>query len=452
MKNLKLAPGATVEVKTGASYQKKIYEGVPLLFGLAGYKEVDTVRITWPNGLIQNEPKQPVLTALNFKEAQRLSGSCPMIFTWNGKQFEFITDVLGVAPLGASSGDGQYFPVDHDEYVQIPGESLVERDGDYEIRITEELREVSYLDQVQLIAVDHPAGTEIFTNEKFKSPPFPEFRLFGVEPADLSGGGARSAGRDVLARLLKRDRTYPDSFHRDYAGVAELHHLDLDFGNAARDGRAVLILNGWVDWADGSTFLRASQESKNGLVLPYLQVKNAQGEWQTVIEDMGIPAGKPKTIAVDLTGKWLSPSREVRIVTNLCVYWDEIFLSDNSTAPDSATHARECRFGRPAFPRLLETNDRSGSASSRKRSTTRAGCRSRCGIRRRACTRATATCGRFSRPWTIAWSSWDRATSCGCCFPRAICRPSSRDGSAIFCCWWTAGPRTATTTRRSRNR
>ena len=55
-----------------------------------------------------------------YEEAQRLSGSCPMIWTWNGKEFEFITDVLGVAPLGASDGDGSYFPVDHDEYVSIP--------------------------------------------------------------------------------------------------------------------------------------------------------------------------------------------------------------------------------------------------------------------------------------------------------------------------------------------
>jgi hypothetical protein len=257
-----------------------------------------------------------------------------MIFAWNGKRFEFITDVLGVAPLGASSGDGQYFPVAHREYVQIPGESLVERTGAYEIRVTEELREVSYLDRVQLIAVDHPSGTEIFTNEKFKSPPFPDFRLYGAQRRIYPERALDSAGRDVLPRLLKRDRAYPDAFGRDYNGVAELHHLDLDFNNAARDGRAALILNGWVDWADGSTFLRAAQESKNGLIFPYLQVKTAQGEWQTVIEDMGIPAGKPKTIAVDLTGKWLSASREVRIVTNLCVYWDEIFLADNAAAPD----------------------------------------------------------------------------------------------------------------------
>jgi hypothetical protein len=88
-----------------------------------------------------------------------------------------------------------------------------------------------------------------------------------------------------------------------------------------------------VDWADGSTFLGMSQHNAAGLILPYLQVKNAQGEWETVIEDMGIPAGKPKTIVVDLTGKFLSRSREIRIVTNLCVYWDEIFLSTDPGAP-----------------------------------------------------------------------------------------------------------------------
>ena len=58
------------------------------------------------------------------EEAQRLSGSCPMIFTWDGKQFRFITDVLGVALLGASAGDGQFFPVDHDEYIQTPGDAM----------------------------------------------------------------------------------------------------------------------------------------------------------------------------------------------------------------------------------------------------------------------------------------------------------------------------------------
>jgi FG-GAP-like repeat len=341
VKNLKLPLGAEVEVKAGRRYQKEVYEGVPLLFGVGAYALVDTVRINWPNGTIQNEPQQAINQAPVYEEAQRLAGSCPMIFTWNGHAFEFITDVLGVAPLGASAGDGQYFPVDHDEYVQIDGSSLVAVDGRYELRVTEELREVAYLDAMRLIAVDHPAEVEVFTNDKFKGPPFPEFRLFGVRERLYPVTAQDHHGRDVLDRLRQRDRTYPDGFARDYAGVAELHHLDLDFGEAAPDNRAILVLRGWVDWADGSTFLGMSQQHAAGLILPYLQVKNEQGEWQTVVEDMGIPAGKPKTIVVDLTGKFLSKSRSIRIVTNLCVYWDEIFLgTDPGTPPVRLTDLR----------------------------------------------------------------------------------------------------------------
>ena len=331
VKNLKSAAGATVEMKAGADYEKKVYLGVPLAFAVDGHTDADTIRITWPNGLIQNEPHQK-LAALTIPEAQRLSGSCPMIFTWNGDQYEFITDVLGVAPLGASSGDGNYFPVDHDEYIQIPGSALKAEHGKYKLQITEELHEVSYLDQVQLIALDHPAGTFIYTNDKFKSPPYPEFRLFGATEKIHPVRAVESSGVDVTARVANIDQTYPDSFQRDASGIAESHTLDLDFGNAAPGNRAALILSGWVDWADGSTFLRASQTGQ-GLVFPYLQVKDSAGKWQTVVEDMGIPSGKPKTIAVDLTGKFLSASREVRIVTNLCVYWDEIFLIDDARAP-----------------------------------------------------------------------------------------------------------------------
>ena len=138
-----------------------------------------------------------------------------MIWTWNGNGFEYITDVLGVAPLGASSGDGQYFPVDHDEYIQIPGSALKAATAQYEVRITEELSEVAYLDHVRLIAVDHPGGLSTCSPTKNSNrPPFPEFRLFGVKsravPCRRQGRRRpRCAGQNVLARS---DRTYPDAF------------------------------------------------------------------------------------------------------------------------------------------------------------------------------------------------------------------------------------------------
>jgi Flp pilus assembly protein TadD len=333
VKNAKLAPAAEVEIKAGLIYEKKMYTGVPLVFDLEDKPEADMVRISWANGLIQSEKNQAANRLARYEEAQRLSGSCPMIWTWDGAAFEFITDVLGVAPLGAAAGDGSYFPVDHTEYISIPSGAMALDGGKYELRITEELAEVSYLDQVRLIAVDHPAGVDVYSNEKFQAPPFPDLKLYGVERRIAPVSARDQLGRDVLDLVTHRDERYPDGFRRTRGGTAEPWHLDLDFGNAAPDNKAILVLNGWVDWADGSTFLQASQESKTGLMTPSLQVKDAQGRWRTVIEDMGMPAGKPKTIVVDLTGKFLSKSREVRIATNLCVYWDEIFLGENPAAP-----------------------------------------------------------------------------------------------------------------------
>jgi len=91
---------------------------------------------------------------------------------------------------------------------------------------------------------DHPAAIDVVTNEKFKSPPFPEFRLFGVDRRVYPVSARDSEGRDVRAALLKRDRVYPDSFQRDHAGVAELHALagDLEREDTAEGVRVVARL------------------------------------------------------------------------------------------------------------------------------------------------------------------------------------------------------------------
>lgn len=308
VKNLKLAPYSEVEIKAGTLYEKKVYTGEPLVFDLRNLATVDTVRITWPNGLIQNEPNQTANREYDYKEAQRLSGSCPIIWTWDGEGFRYITDVLGVAPLGAAAGDGKFFDTDHDEYIFIPGDALREKDGHLEIRITEELSEVAYIDQVQLLAVDHPADTAIYHNDKWKSPPYPEFRLWGVK-------------KKIPAQLMSD----PRAFKRKIGGTAEMHSLEMKFPENS-PSHAALVLSGWVDWADGSTFLSAAQESPEGLVPPVLEAKNDRGEWIVIDPDMGMPAGKPKTIVVEVN--FPSKYRELRIKTNLCLYWTDIFLSE----------------------------------------------------------------------------------------------------------------------------
>lgn len=329
-----VATDARVEVKAGLLYGKAVYPGYPITVGLGSHAAVDTVRITWPNGLIQNEAQQESNRRLAIEEKPRLSGSCPMIFTWNGKEFEYISEVLGVAPLGASLGNGQYFPVDHDEYVLLSGEQLVEREGFFDVRVTEELREVAYIDQIRLLAVDSPAGVEVITNEKFKAPPFPQFQLFGVAEADKVRPvkAVDHQGRDVLGAVLRRDGQYVDGFKRTFSNTAELHSLTLDLGGLPGNGKTTLFLTGWVDWSSASTIVAGAQTASNGVQPPVIQVRDAKGDWKTVDADPGLPGGNPRTMAIDLTDKFLSASREVRLLTNMCVYWDEVFAVHGSSA------------------------------------------------------------------------------------------------------------------------
>jgi len=74
------------------------------------------------------------------------------------------------------------------------------------------------------------------------------------------------------------------------------------------------------------------------MVSPYLQVRDQSGKWITAIADMGLPSGTSRTMRVDLTGKFLSSDHHVRIVTNLCVYWDQIFFTTHE-APAPAIAA-----------------------------------------------------------------------------------------------------------------
>ena len=48
----------------------------------------------------------------------------------------------------------------------------------------------------------------------------------------------------------------------------------------------------------------------------------------TIIEHTGFTLGKNQTMVIDLSGKFLSNDRSVRIRTNMEIYWDHIFYSD----------------------------------------------------------------------------------------------------------------------------
>src|SRR5690606_22760124 len=113
---------------------------------------------------------------------QRLKGSCPWVFTFDGEGMRFVTDFIWRSPLGLSINAQETAGVmTTEDWVKIGGDELVPRDGYYDIRITAELWESHFFDHVSLLVVDHPADQEVFVDERFAFPP-PPLAVQATEP------------------------------------------------------------------------------------------------------------------------------------------------------------------------------------------------------------------------------------------------------------------------------
>ncbi|HEV7747836.1 MAG TPA: FG-GAP-like repeat-containing protein [Pyrinomonadaceae bacterium] len=361
--------GAKIEARAGSLVQKIETSSVSpavapadVIFGLGKRLTADAVRVLWPAGIVQAEtdivkapvtadPKQAVsFVTLSITELDRKPSSCPYLYTWNGERFEFITDFMGGGEMGYLEEPGRHNTPDPVEYVRIRGDQLKERNGRYELRVTNELEEALFADRFQLIAVEHPQGVEVYPNEGMTDPPRP-FNLYATRGAHAPLTAVDDHGADVRSRISSMDRRYPDDFARDrIRGYAAEHTLTMKLAddvtqivslrassvetvrtqtNSLRNERMILLLTGWTDYSWSSDNVAAAQAGKS-MTLPALQVKDSQGQWRTVIEDIGIPVGRPQTVTVDLTGKFLSDSREIRIVTNMRILWDQILVDTSS--------------------------------------------------------------------------------------------------------------------------
>lgn len=326
--------GSKIEMRAGSLAQKlETYSAAPapapadIIFGLGKRTTVDALRVLWPAGIVQAETEL-TKSPITLTELDRKPSSCPYLYVWNGERFEFVTDFMGGGEMGHLDAPGIYNTPDPDEYVRIRGDQLRERNGRYELRVTNELEEAVFLDHLQLMSVAHPVGTEVYPNEGLTVPPQP-FKIFAARSARVPVA-IDEHGHDVTSRIAQLDREYPDDFNlQPIRGYADDHELALKLDPNLPARGALLLLTGWTDYAWSSDNLAASQSGK-ALQLPALQVKDKRGRWKTVIENVGIPVGRPQTVVVDLTGKFLSPSREVRIVTNMRIYWDQILVANSA--------------------------------------------------------------------------------------------------------------------------
>ena len=226
------------------------------------------------------------------------------------------------------------------EYIKLDRSAIREKDGKLSFRFMEPLEEAVYLDQVRLLAVDHPADLDVYPNEYFASnPPYPEFKVVVSKNEDARppAGAWDEHGHNVLPDLLA---------HRYFGDFALTHSWALPSRtawNSISASPTAAARCGCCCMARSNTFRRTACMPRRKPACRRSRrmsrrVGRVKGKWVRVVDDMGFPAGGPRTMTADLTGKLPPGTQKIRITTNLQIYWDNILIE-----PDSQIRSQDRR-------------------------------------------------------------------------------------------------------------
>ena len=342
------AIGTRVEVHSGMVSQSYTVGGsagsvaVPPLrlhAGLGPHPQLKWLRIIWPDGILQSELELSAGQMWEIEQTNRKPSSCPLLFAWDGSHYRLVSDFGGVGGLGYWIAPGSYATPDPTEYIPLP--DLQARQGFYELQVVAALEEVIYVDELRLIAVDHPAGTRVYPHELAAvSIPPPPFEVFCFDHVLYPVRATDHRGVEVTERLRQVDRQYAGVTdpHPHYVGFAEEHSVELDFGEQLgqfdQEQRLILVLKGWVEYSYSSTNFAAYQAGLRQSA-PSLQAYR-DGEWVTLLHEVGYPAGIQHTMTLDVTGQVLPRDQRLRIVSNMELFWDSIFLAPHMSAAEVA--------------------------------------------------------------------------------------------------------------------
>jgi len=347
----KTAIGVKVETFANGHWQKWELAGASgyqtqappeILVGLGDAEGIDLLRILWPTGVLQDEIDLPRLVngraVIAMKEADRRGSSCPVLFAWDGHKYRLVTDVIGAAVVGHWFTPERRNIPNPGEWIKVDGAQVEPVNGKLSMRFMEPMEEVNYIDQLRLVAVDHPENVEVNPDERFlDDPPFASGRVVASEGARLPVGAWDGEGRDVLDALSRRDHAFASGFTpQPYDGFANLHALTLDLGPLNAHSPLKLLMTGYVNYFSATSLYGAWQAGIKP-ISPYAEAQLPDGTWQRIADDVGFPAGLERTIVVDLTGKLPAGARKIRLTTNLEIYWDQVLVDNRAEAAAKTT-------------------------------------------------------------------------------------------------------------------
>ncbi len=407
--------GTRFEFAAGNWRGMRTVRQTPLEVGIGKRNQIDSAFVQWTQLRMNVEAIKGDECRVSFitEIEQKQMTSCPYLYAWDGKTFRFVSDFLAAAPVGLPVAPGKIIAADPEELLWIGNEAMFPaKDGKFVLKLTEELSEMLYLDEVKLVAVDHPVGTEVFSTSKMlPSPPWLPHEFVTLHqrvpllkatsntpqgldrsrlPADLGtseaafpltlalspaereqaaaatgstttvftdaaqgssqqaqnvfplpGGEGQGEGEgstqtslaiDVTERLQAIDnlRVSPEIYGDHLRGWAKTQEIMLDFGSLDHTRPLVLALNGWLRFGGAMANIAASQRDDLPFPFPALAVEIADGKWQPVDVRVGTPAGRTKSIIVDLTGNLPAGAKRLKLTHAFELHWDRIALFEKA--------------------------------------------------------------------------------------------------------------------------
>jgi len=334
--------GTQLTIQAGVHRQVLTYSGAngglcqshrPMIVGLDGAKQADYVAFRWPDGITQAEIGLPGGQHHTIHETDRKTSSCPVLFTWNGQRFGFITDFAGVGGMGYFVAPGEYAPPQVLEHVKIEPHQLKAKDGMYELRACEPMEEVVYMDRIELLAIDHPNNVSVFPDERLAvTGDVPTHQLICVKDRIFPTSAVGPEGEVDINTLRHVDRqyAYQPRIDRRFIGFCEPHTLTVDFSERLRDlptDKPVwLFINGSIEYPYSQTTFAAGQARVEWQPIR-IERQGKDGTWETIVPDAGTPGGIGRMITLNLTGQLTPTTRRLRVTTNLEIYFDQLFIS-----------------------------------------------------------------------------------------------------------------------------
>jgi len=283
--------------------------------------------------------------------------SCPSLFIWNGTSYVYVAEVSNHGWLGYIDciTDDPDWPIVYWrnnpwDYIPLNGTQLQTRNGYYDMVLTQKWNEIFYLDSTYLVVVDHPSDVNVYSTmvEQYLDPAYMG-KIYTVSKTPSSPISAvNEKGENVLPQIQAMDDVFTPGINGIQSqswNKISWNRLTLDLGDLSNAEQIKLVVRGIVDWgaAEDYTvwidkFFDPDNPAPTGAQItpaPYLEVKDANGNWVRVPESRQFPIppdGIARTFVVDLTGLFLTDDYSMRINNFWNVTFDYIAVDTTTQA------------------------------------------------------------------------------------------------------------------------